>query len=296
MTVPGLRCRFGGLELDEAAHELRHVAGPIPLQPKELALLVHLVRHRERVVSYGELQQTLWSGSSATAAAIHRAISRLRTALRCGSFPQPPIRTHAGLGYRFVAAVDAPPDLEEEQAPATLAQVAVVAVQFVARWRLDPETWLAELERVRTAAAAAVARFGGSMTATGHGVLAYFTGSDMPMADAALQAARTLVDSVRDSTLAVRIGIHVDAAMLVHRAGALACDVAVGEATAGALRARELARPNSIVISRELRGELREGLGRGTGVSTRSIARARPAEHAQYRDPDKNSVSSPSDA
>jgi DNA-binding winged helix-turn-helix (wHTH) protein len=271
-----LRCRFGGFVLDEAARELRDAEGALDLQPKELALLVHLVRHRERVVRYEELRETIWSRGSGSVkpGSVHRAVSRVRTVLRRGASAEPPIRTHARLGYRFVAPVEDEPPAENDRTLTRVAHVAVVAVQFVAAKRLAPDAWLAALQTARAVSTAIVARFGGTTTAaTGHGVLAHFTRPKASAADVALGAARALADAVRGMPLGVRIGIHADAATLIRR-GTPARDLAVGEATAGALRVREHARPGWIVVSDELLGEL--------GPSVRSVAlrrrgRGRPA-------------------
>jgi DNA-binding winged helix-turn-helix (wHTH) protein len=246
--VPPLRCRFGGFELDEAACELRDGGAPVRLQPKELALLVHLVRHRGRAVTYDELRGAIWSGGRVGLTSVHRAVSRVRSVLRRGIFAEPAIRTHARLGYRFVAPVEEGQDLAGDGAPPTVARVAVVAAQFVAGKRLAPQTWMAALQAARIVSTAIVTRFGGTTTTTtGHGVLAHFAGAGA--ADAALRAAWALVEAVKGTTLAIRIGIHADAATVIRRDGEHARDVVVGEAPAGALRVRECARPSWIVVS-----------------------------------------------
>ena len=48
---------FGHFELDEERRELRRAGAVVPLEPKPFALLRHLVRHRERVVSQRELRE-----------------------------------------------------------------------------------------------------------------------------------------------------------------------------------------------------------------------------------------------
>ena len=51
---------FGEFELDEARGELRRAGALVPLEPKPFAVLRHLIRHRQRVVSKPELLQRVW--------------------------------------------------------------------------------------------------------------------------------------------------------------------------------------------------------------------------------------------
>ena len=54
--------RFGGVELDTEAHELRHGGTPVPVEPQVFDLLRHLVEHRDRLVSREELFEGVWQG------------------------------------------------------------------------------------------------------------------------------------------------------------------------------------------------------------------------------------------
>jgi DNA-binding winged helix-turn-helix (wHTH) protein len=71
----------GDCELDEEARELRRAGQRAQLQPKELELLLYLVRHRDRVVSKEELLGALWPDTVVTDNSLTRAMSRVRAAV-----------------------------------------------------------------------------------------------------------------------------------------------------------------------------------------------------------------------
>lgn len=99
-----MRFRFGRYELDEDAGELRHDGRPVAIQPKPLALLVHLVRERERVVPFDELYELLWSGVAVTPSSLTRAVSVARSAIG-DTGRGDVIKSVARRGYRFSADV-----------------------------------------------------------------------------------------------------------------------------------------------------------------------------------------------
>ena len=99
--------RFGDFELDESEVELRRNGVAIELQPKVFDLLVHLVQHRDRVVSRSELFAELWPDVRVGEAALNRAIRVLRRALEDDGANQTRIRTFQRRGYRFVARIGA---------------------------------------------------------------------------------------------------------------------------------------------------------------------------------------------
>lgn len=112
-VVSRMRWRFAGHELDEGRGELR-VRGELrPLQPRVLAVLAYLVRHRDRVVGKEELLRELWPDALVTDASLQRAVSLARRALGPGL-----LRTHARHGYRFVGEVT---DAEPEDVDAAVA-------------------------------------------------------------------------------------------------------------------------------------------------------------------------------
>jgi len=96
---------FGEFELDEARGELRRAGALVPLEPKPFAVLRHLIRHRQRVVSKGELLQRVWPEVAVADDSLSGAILRVRRALRDTGAEQRFLHTLRGRGFRFVAPV-----------------------------------------------------------------------------------------------------------------------------------------------------------------------------------------------
>lgn len=91
---------FGMFRLNEPARALTLNGREVALQPLVFDLLVHLVRHSERVVSKDELLDTLWPDVTVTENSLQRAVSMLRSVLREGGMEQA-LRNFPGKGYRF---------------------------------------------------------------------------------------------------------------------------------------------------------------------------------------------------
>jgi two-component system phosphate regulon response regulator PhoB len=51
---------YAGLEMDTAAHRVRHEGRAIPLGPTEYRLLRHFLRHPEKVFSREQLLEGVW--------------------------------------------------------------------------------------------------------------------------------------------------------------------------------------------------------------------------------------------
>ncbi len=98
-----VRWRFGELEVDGAARELRRGAEVLALQPQAFAVLEYLLRHRERSVPKEELLRELWPDATVGEGSLQRAVSLARAALGEQSSA---IKTVPRHGYRFVAPVD----------------------------------------------------------------------------------------------------------------------------------------------------------------------------------------------
>jgi pimeloyl-ACP methyl ester carboxylesterase/DNA-binding winged helix-turn-helix (wHTH) protein len=96
----------GVIELDEALFELRREGAAVPLEPQAFDVLVHLVRHRDRVVAKEELMDAVWGGRFVSETAVTSRIKQIRRALGDDGRKQRAVRTVHGRGYRFVAAVD----------------------------------------------------------------------------------------------------------------------------------------------------------------------------------------------
>lgn len=80
--------------------------GEVALEPKAMAVLVHLIEHAGAVVSTGELIDAVWRGRPMGDNPVYRCIAQLRRAL--GDDPREPvyIATVPTKGYRLVAPVE----------------------------------------------------------------------------------------------------------------------------------------------------------------------------------------------
>jgi len=67
--------RFSPFELDLERPNLCNGAGPIEIHATPLRLLIHLVRHRDRVVSKTELLDHVWSDAYVSESAISSAVN-----------------------------------------------------------------------------------------------------------------------------------------------------------------------------------------------------------------------------
>jgi predicted ATPase/DNA-binding winged helix-turn-helix (wHTH) protein/tetratricopeptide (TPR) repeat protein len=98
--------RFGDVSIDVDAHELRRSGDLVDVQPQVLAVLLHLIEQRDRVVSKEELLDTIWHHRFVTESALTSRIKSARQAIGDNGRDQRMIRTVHGKGYRFVAELD----------------------------------------------------------------------------------------------------------------------------------------------------------------------------------------------
>jgi DNA-binding winged helix-turn-helix (wHTH) protein len=99
--------RWGSVEIDERAREIRRDGSVVRAEPKVFDLLLYLLRHRDRVVSKQELLEAIWAGTAVSDAALTRCVSLARKALGDPTL----IAVVHGRGYRFVEAHPAPDEL-----------------------------------------------------------------------------------------------------------------------------------------------------------------------------------------
>jgi DNA-binding winged helix-turn-helix (wHTH) protein len=102
--------RFGDHEVDLEQYELRRAGVRQPVEPQVLDVLIHLIRHRDRLVTKHELLDTVWGDRFVSESALTSRIKMARRAVGDDGQRQGTIRTVHGRGYRFVADVS-------EQAP-----------------------------------------------------------------------------------------------------------------------------------------------------------------------------------
>lgn len=99
--------RFGRFVADLGSGDLTVDGRPIDIEPQPRKLLLHLIRHRHRVVSKQELIEQVFGRSRASKGALARAITKARQPLEdhgAGSA----LSNVPRVGYRFVAQVDEP--------------------------------------------------------------------------------------------------------------------------------------------------------------------------------------------
>jgi DNA-binding response OmpR family regulator len=96
--------RFGRLEVDLVAHEVRLGGRPVQMTARELELLQVFVRHPRRVFSREQLFELVW-GSYGDRSAVSVYVSRLRDKIEEDPADPRYIVTVWGAGYRFDAGL-----------------------------------------------------------------------------------------------------------------------------------------------------------------------------------------------
>ncbi|PVH27804.1 winged helix-turn-helix domain-containing tetratricopeptide repeat protein [Pararhodobacter oceanensis] len=97
--------QFGDYRLDPKGFELALRGETVHAEPQVLELIIHLVRHRSRMVSKDEIANTIWPDRIVSDASISSRIRSARQALGDDGRNQALIRTIHGKGFRFVAEV-----------------------------------------------------------------------------------------------------------------------------------------------------------------------------------------------
>lgn len=96
---------FGDFRLDPERYELARGGDTVRLEPQVLALLIHLLRHRDRLVTKDEIAGAVWPGRAVSDASISSRVRSARQAVDDDGEEQAVIRTVHGRGFRFVAEV-----------------------------------------------------------------------------------------------------------------------------------------------------------------------------------------------
>lgn len=97
--------RFGPFLLDPSRHGLYRDEDLVPLEPRAYDVLVYLVQHRDRLITYDELMEQVWDESFVDTSVVSRSVSVLRRVLGDDRRRQQVIQTRWGQGYQFVAEV-----------------------------------------------------------------------------------------------------------------------------------------------------------------------------------------------
>src|SRR5581483_2210536 len=96
---------FAECVLDTDRRELRRETKLVAVEPQVFDLLVHLIRHRERVVSKDDLLASVWHGRAISESALFNRINAARSAIGDSGERQGLIKTLPRRGLRFVGAV-----------------------------------------------------------------------------------------------------------------------------------------------------------------------------------------------
>ena len=108
-----MRYLFEDCALDTDRRELHRGAALVSVEPQVFDLLVHAIRHRDRVVSKDDLLVAIWHGRMISDSALFNRINAARSAIGDTGHQQRLIKTLPRKGIRFIGAV------REDQASAT---------------------------------------------------------------------------------------------------------------------------------------------------------------------------------
>lgn len=146
MSAKAYCFQFDNVEVSSSAFSVLQGGKRLDLEPKAIRVLIHLLRHRERVVPKEELFQEVWEATAVTDNALTRIIAQLRRELGDDSRSPRYIETVPTVGYRFIAEVSE--TLIEAQVPSApsprrsrLPIVAAASLAAIAAcWFLYPRT------------------------------------------------------------------------------------------------------------------------------------------------------------
>jgi DNA-binding winged helix-turn-helix (wHTH) protein/tetratricopeptide (TPR) repeat protein len=102
-----MRYRFEDVEIDLSTQEIRRDGELIHSERQVFAVLEYLITHRDRVVPKIELLDEIWQSRFVSESALTSRIKSARQTCGDNGRDQRVIRTVHGVGYRFVADIDA---------------------------------------------------------------------------------------------------------------------------------------------------------------------------------------------
>jgi TolB-like protein len=116
-----MKYAFADYVLDPASREVRFRGAPVPCEPQVFDLVLHLLTHRERVVSVDEMVEAVWAGRIVSESTIRNRVNAARRLLGDDGERQAIIRTLPRRGLRFVAEVVEEGDGADPDGPAPMA-------------------------------------------------------------------------------------------------------------------------------------------------------------------------------
>lgn len=114
--MPSSQYRVREYLIDTARYRVTRGDELVPVEPRVFDLLVHLIRHRERVLTREELFEAVWDGRPVSDATLSNHVKSARRVLGDNGELQETIQTIRGRGYQFIAPVQ---ELVEGAAQAT---------------------------------------------------------------------------------------------------------------------------------------------------------------------------------
>jgi predicted ATPase/DNA-binding winged helix-turn-helix (wHTH) protein len=106
--------RFDDVTIDVDARQIHRAGSEVAVQPQVLDVLIHLIEHRDRLVTKNELLDEVWQHRFVTESALTSRIKSARQAIGDDGREQRLIRTLHGHGYRFVGTVNHPSSSSSE--------------------------------------------------------------------------------------------------------------------------------------------------------------------------------------
>src|SRR5258707_6295994 len=103
--------------MDTKLREMRRDGALVAMQPQVFDLLVHLLKHRDHVVSRDDLIALVWGGRIVSDSTLDSRINAARNAIGDNGKDQKLIRTIPRKGLRFVGAVNEQPDPPQPAGP-----------------------------------------------------------------------------------------------------------------------------------------------------------------------------------
>ncbi len=105
-----MKFSFDNHILDTDRRELRRDGDLVAMQPQVFDLMVHLLKHRDHVVSRDDLIALVWGGRIVSDSTLDSRINAARNAIGDNGTEQRLIRTIPRKGIRFIGAVSGQPD------------------------------------------------------------------------------------------------------------------------------------------------------------------------------------------